>query len=800
MQFVESGNNATDIDPVLVGVSEFTKPLSRWTGFMQRRKGGAYTEDAVGGMLKYMPAAEYKINIEPMIPRLRAFANAVREGTADSKNANGLIQYLDEFANELAGKTSGIDRFVVNNLLGGEDKGRSRLLKLSSFGGRVRSNAVLGNINTIVSQVLNLPNIFAYVNTKDTMLGIKDTLGNIFGQGNAGEILSQSVFLNERYLGREERRFGVDGKFKAGFKKAQDAAVYAMEIGDQLVSSIAFMGAYRQGLARGVSDPIRYADEITQKVVAGRGIGELPLGLKSKTTNFFIPFQVEVNNAVNVYRDIFKAELQKDETRAGKVISGLVKMGVATWLLNGMMEALTGRRPLPDLIDVILQAAKEYEKQDDDEKSVSELAANIAYRSLGEALSAMPGGAVILSQFMDSDAAENMFGESDPTRFGTQNIVASGIADLAALPFEAATGGNINLTDSAGAAARFILPWGAAQLERFVETGQDYGLLPEATYQKDSGLEIERNAAPGNYRDDGRLRFSLDYGPADILKSAAFGSYATDQGREYTKDFASLGAAATTAYEELQGTGLKNSEIEETLRALSKIEGDKNNAGETISGSRRKNQMEALTSSGWSQEQQAIVYKNMLASDSQKEQFELLEAYDLSAGRAFGLIGDLENAEGEKNAEGETISGSKTRQQLEILSRSGLNIDQQAELYLDTLASESVIDTYRQFAIFGVDPSDMYRLQAEGYNISSSYLDGLPEAVSTGISAYNYLLYRSTYGSLRADIDRNGNSISGTKKTKVMNFINSMDITNEQKDYLYLQDYAESGLWQTPWH
>ena len=53
----------------------------------------------------------------------------------------------------------------------------------------------------------------------------------------------------------------------------------------------------------------------------------------------------------------------------------------------------------------------------------------------------------------------------------------------------------------------------------------------------------------------------------------------------------------------------------------------------------------------------------------------------------------------------------------------------------------------------------------------------------------------------KADVDANGESISGSKKTKVLDYINGLDLTSAQKDSLYYAfGWAESRIWEAPWH
>ena len=55
--------------------------------------------------------------------------------------------------------------------------------------------------------------------------------------------------------------------------------------------------------------------------------------------------------------------------------------------------------------------------------------------------------------------------------------------------------------------------------------------------------------------------------------------------------------------------------------------------------------------------------------------------------------------------------------------------------------------------------------------------------------------------STRADVDENGESISGSKKVKVLAYIDSLDLTYAQKDSLYYAfGLAESRIYEAPWH
>ena len=58
---------------------------------------------------------------------------------------------------------------------------------------------------------------------------------------------------------------------------------------------------------------------------------------------------------------------------------------------------------------------------------------------------------------------------------------------------------------------------------------------------------------------------------------------------------------------------------------------------------------------------------------------------------------------------------------------------------------------------------------------------------------YNY--------SAKADVDASGKAISGSKKMKVLRYINGMNLTYAQKDSLYYAfGWSQSAIGEAPWH
>lgn len=70
----------------------------------------------------------------------------------------------------------------------------------------------------------------------------------------------------------------------------------------------------------------------------------------------------------------------------------------------------------------------------------------------------------------------------------------------------------------------------------------------------------------------------------------------------------------------------------------------------------------------------------------------------------------------------------------------------------------------------------------------------------SGVSVREYVNYASFIRSTSADVDADGNAINGSKMRKVMEYIDSLNLTSQQKDVLFMTQYAKSSLRKTPWH
>ena len=583
IQQILNVDNANNISNALAGISEYTKPKSKWEKFMQRRSNVArYEEDAIKGFLKYSPAAEYKISFDPYVAQMRGTIQDMIK-LSDEANLNNAkaINWLTNYTNSLAGKTNPMDRWLAHT-----ESGRTVLQLLNKVNSRVKANAVVGNLNSAVSQFYNLPNGLAVLtdaggaqSALDVAKGSADysayAAKKISGQDVSDNPINQSVFLAERYIDST-----IDQFDERIMHKPAQAATFLLTFGDQVVAEQLWFSAYEQGMRLGKHDPVAYADDLVSRSVAGRGIGEVPLMQQSQVIKLIAPFQVEVNNAYQLMKQLGAGALKDKE----KLLSLAIMYGI-TWIMNEVNEALTGNRVGMDIFNAMQDAVTNW----DTSKNPVTNTFNAAGRLTGEILSNVPMGAQF-AQMVVSDEydREKLFGESDPSRYGTGNIGVNALMDPAV---QLVTGQNV---DWQSLVTNFATPMGGKQLNRFYKMAEDIGLIPRVDISTEQGLQASWK--PGAYNDKGQLKYQIDTSdPLNVMKGFAFGTYATNEGKNYLdNEYSALSAKKTTLYETAVEQGADPVEFYNALREANYSRNLVDKNGESIDNSKAAMNREAL--------------------------------------------------------------------------------------------------------------------------------------------------------------------------------------------------------------
>lgn len=495
------------ISPGLVGQSEFTKAKTRFLPFAEERTGQVTNLDAIGGFVNYIELFSYAKHIDPQISKFHYLERKLKEvaptaGTQErlpdgtlfkQKGAENILNFLHNFARDLTGNTNPMDRWVQSWIPGGR-----RTIRAARFiNNRMKANSVGANLGSALAQVANVP--AGVADTKQyAAKGLQRTLAGIL---MPNEPMEKSIFLKERY----QKSVGEDFPFQFSDKpllatgeQLRKRTAWIMQKADEVGTKFIWNSEYEKGLSlerKGTIDnPIKYADAQTRKIVAGRGVGEVPLGQKALATQFIAPFTLEVGNAWWIMKDWVS---KKDFT-------ALATFFVANYVLNEIAENTRGSRITFDPINATIQGGMAL-SDEFKEGNYGRGLVKLLGREAGEILSNIPFGQQVAAVAPDSTVQgatqfltgapmdkKEIFGDSVAGRFGTPLII-SGLED---------------------AVYRLLPPVGGVQLKKTIQ-----------------GIQA---LIKGSAEDSkGSPTFDVKPTPDNVAKALAFGAGATSEARKY---------------------------------------------------------------------------------------------------------------------------------------------------------------------------------------------------------------------------------------------------------------------------
>lgn len=125
--------------------------------------------------------------------------------------------------------------------------------------------------------------------------------------------------------------------------------------------------------------------------------------------------------------------------------------------------------------------------------------------------------------------------------------------------------------------------------------------------------------------------------------------------------------------------------------------------------------------------------------------------------------------EGDTGEDGKTVDGSRNKKLFDALDAMNFTAEQKAAIY---------------------------KASVDDFTEDSGYAD----AKAAGVNDWQYAAFKANTGTIKSDKDEDGKTITGSKKGKVMDYINGLDISNEAKDALYYAaGYTESKIGEAPW-
>lgn len=831
------------------GLTHTFKPGIRWVGNIMRRQGFDTTFDAVEGFDRYIEGVSDVIYHTDDIQRLRALASQIRyrttepgiqaqvdairadPGLSEDKKDTDVRAKLEEGKYELSNYVNNIEEYT--NLLANKrstmDRGVEQLIGRDYYNfaialeNRVAANMVAVNPGSWLTNFIPISQAWAEVSAGDILTSMRDTLSAIVKDDG---FKTKSYFLTNR--------IGSDPLVLSWTQDASKVLTKPMEWIDMFTSETVVRARYNSNLKLGMSETaaMEEADSFAAGLIADRSKGALPTIFESRNpfTKLFTQFQVEVNNQLSyLYRD-----LPRNLKERGKksLAVALLKFMLGAWLYDELYEAIVGRRPALDPLNMLNELS-------------GDLFGYALPNTIELAVDMITGNDVSLAtERTDAATALANFGKE---LGGQLPFIGGPVFDGGRLPIQSAIKDPL---------AYLLLPFGGGQLSKFVNG-------------------VNAVAEGGVYGEDAEgnptLKYPVERNVKDALTAMVFGTTSTKGGQEWIdRGFSRLTAKQTAAYAALLGGGI---DAYDAFDVVMDIKGTEKTETQSANDIKR----EKISALDISDELKATLYSNLITDDYDEaiddmlrrgvdwdgimgvvtnskygvERYNKLVDAGVSPGNAaritealyslepedgkksvsqvqqYGAIDKLDGLTDEEKlaaigtimgTDATTESGNPSQySKLTDAIESGLSLtdaleqrengtlDDYLEFYSAGMKSDAAVDAAetldampedastveRYLAIAEMPLSERDKDAALSAIMSDSAYEKYQAARSKGIDTYEYVAF------LRAISDFSGDG----KQQRVWDYINSLPLSTAQKDQLhYAAGYKESSLAKTPWH
>ena len=848
------GEEVSRIPTEIAGRTRDFKPGKKYNPFFQERKGVNAKADAVESFNSYINYLSEVFYHTDDIQKLRVLENEIRaryssksvqtEYEALKKNKNlsteerdaridellhgkakelgkfgGYVTQLENYTNILAGKQTKMDRAIEDHIT------RNALNTMRKPVDILVRSSIPGNLSSAINQLVQLPQITAEVGEKNILRAAEDLrTGRLRDIGI--DLDGESTFLTGK---KGIRRLVQSEKT---LDKILDTASIPFEAVDDLASRLYIRAAYFQALDQGMKheDAVRAADRTVEDIIGNRMKGAKPnfFADKNIVSKLVNTFQLEVANGwEHIQYDLPQqwketARTQGKQAAVRQAAVTFAKGSIYAAALNALYEQISGQKPVAfDWIGAIWDYVRAGlpEGDDEDEEKKFDWSAG-----LGSVEDRILGDLPYLSNI------GAFFGKGNG-RLPLPQLYLDGMAAGAKELFSAPEGE----TEEEAAARKKA---GASRLvSSTFKTGA--ALLPmgnQARKTVQGTLDLARGA---RYSDDGtRLLYTVDN---DSLgnwgRGILFGRSALPEARDYY-DGGSRGALSqkqTGQMREAEAYGVSMEDFVSFAQAAKKLTSDKNSQGESIGGSLERKKLRLLEEQENLDDGQKLrLYADTVATDSRREDIRAMEQAGMgwkeisaaveqyqalaaredlnSGGKASALAawadGNLSPAAAEAVKENlsywsQTKAQAGTYEKLEgagLRPETALALQQRLAALEPETGKSSVSDSQRCRAIAESGLSQEEQLAALGTILSENSMAELRNCTAAGIGLRTALEAREAIGGMKADVDANGKAVSGSKKKKVLAYIDGLALGKEQKDALYLAaGYAEKGLPEAPW-
>ena len=753
-----------------------------------------------------------------------AFDKLIKEilGEAqDNTRYSDLVVWLKNYGDILAGKQFGGDR-------GTEYMGGREWLNIGNklVGAFAKAN-VAGNLSSVLNQSAQLAMLQA---TRSQRAILKAT--QEFCTGKLGEFRKEIDFLTGKK--------GIDYLVQSGTDKFVSGMFAPAEFMDSMLSTIATRAAYWDAIRNGKNheEAMRFADWYGRALMGDRTNGAKPLAFHSKGMwkRMANLFQIELLNTVEFVMKDMPLEIQREAEKNGKKSAARMLLRtifgylIAAFVLNRLTDELYGGTPAP--LDIAGLTANFFASGKG--LSTNDYMKSLINKVVGSEIFDVPEE----RETFDTSAAfaDTGYNLMNEIPFASNLSGLFGVGDRT-MPMPDIFGSGKNIADAIKTDGFFSGASAEAVAKLLAQ------LVPGGRQLSKTGFGVKALIEGGKtkgYGEKQRLQYPLDMDdPMTYIRTALFGVNASPEAKAYyAGDDSGLTAKQTQLWNELREEGVNGYAVYGLMMRMddamnySDIPEPKDDESEEEKAKRlqqkeehrKKARAELAAQENLTDGQRMRIYSAMVESGKNDAIDKLMDA-----GMKWKDISEILDKRGELGAgrsekewaadfaswlDGKKYSG-KQREVIDeelvpksakfynemtaagVSAGNALKIEKKAR---DLAGENDLNQTFKAQAVMQSGLSDKEAYAALGAVYTGSTAEKFRAAQTEGIPAKVYAEFWTRAKELHADKDENGKSISGSRKEKVIELIDSLSLTAEQKDWIMGQEYENVRWWQMPWN
>ena len=699
----------------------------------------------------------------------------IQQLSRSNKNLGNYVTNLTEYTNLLAGKKSIHDRGAES------DFGRAIYRIMNNVQGRVAGNVIGGNISVALSNFIPLTQALSGIRA-DSLAKAMLEAGGSFVKDDGFD--NQSNFLTNRQ--------NVKGTYRTAMTYVDDALSVPFNAIDRFVSSSMVRARYAENIERGMSheEAMLNADTWAASVIADRSKGALPtiFGRTNPIAKLFNMFQVEANNQLSY--------MAKDVVRDTKELNPTASTGQIATFVAGRLFAM--------------------------------FLAAFGYNKLREYVGLTENAFDPLSWIEDVYGEVEKYKEGDQTRYDTVKNITKETADQ--IPFVGGFlggEGRYSVVQSALPKVGDIIQayetdqqneaggkYFKSVLSKELQKPLFYYLLPTAGGQikktKDGLVTVIKGGSETvNKQGETILQYPVEKSAGNLVKAAVFGKSTLPEAKAWVESgFDSLSPKQTEMYREFEGAGGETMDFityQKRYDELTKEIGKSNKqisektkeiaaANPMLTDAEAKERAQKMLGLEYRNADNEFMLEIQNSSMTDLQKLAAISAIGYSDEQIDTIRGLMDNGISVSDYlkydrfyrdRGNTYTEDKNALVSALMADNSLSESQKTMLANKLIDGDWIVDFSSQAA------NDI--LTKHGKNAYANYKEAKAEG---GLTAETYLQYENTVDRLISDYDAYGTSISYSKKAKIVNYLDSLNIPETQKEWMFYNLFGYTSKYE----